>query len=150
MLNNLSNYATRYRPELDLVLKDISVTVVRLVSARYTILANIETYRMQRKRSGFADGRAAGNLHSCSRYSASSRLAKAGSRLMESTFRRSDSETVSFTRTARSWWMLTSLSVGSAKCCFHCAAVTRFVRGYPSREHRSSGDIPRCGYLEGS
>ena len=104
MLNRLSNYATKYRPELDLVLKDISVTVVRRVSTRYIILANIEAYRIQMKRSAFAGGRAAENLHSCLRCSASSRLPKAGSRLMELTFRRSDSEIVSFTRLGPSFW----------------------------------------------
>lgn len=34
MLTRSSDYCTKYRPELDLVLRDINVTVVRRVSAR--------------------------------------------------------------------------------------------------------------------
>ena len=124
MLNHLSNYATKYRPELDLVLKDISVTVVRQVPARYVVLANVGAYRTQRKRSAFVGGRVAGNLHSCSRCFASLKLPKGGSRLMELTYRRLDFGTVSFTRPALSfWWILTFLSVGSAQWYFHCTPI---------------------------
>ena len=81
-LNHFSDYATKYRPELDLVLKDINVTVVRRGFVCYAIPANFEVFRPQRKRLAFAGGLGAGNLRPCSRCSASSRLPKAGSRLM--------------------------------------------------------------------
>ena len=42
VLNHSSHYATKYRPELDLVLKDIDVTVVRRVSVCYVILPDID------------------------------------------------------------------------------------------------------------
>ena len=83
VLNHLSDYATKYRPELDLVLKDINVTVVCEVSACDIVLANTRVCRNRRKRLAFADGQGVGNLHSCSPCSVSSRLPKVGSKLME-------------------------------------------------------------------
>ena len=82
-LNRSSDYATKYRPELDLVLKDINVAVVSRVFLCSVIPANTKPFRMRKKRLAFAGGLGAGNLLSCSRCSVFLRLLKAGSRLME-------------------------------------------------------------------
>ena len=82
MLNHSSDYATKYRPELDLVLKDINVAVVSRVFHCCTVPADTKPFRMGRKRLAFAAGLGVGNPLSCSRCSVSSRPLKAGLRLM--------------------------------------------------------------------
>ena len=98
VLSRFSDYATKYRPELSLVLKDINVAVVCQIPACDTVLTYTGAYRKPRKTLEFAGGRGVENLHSCSRCSVSSRLPMVGSRSMEWIFRKSASITVSSRR----------------------------------------------------
>jgi len=122
-LNRPSDYATKYRPELDLVLKDINVAVVSRVFPCHAVPANSEPTRMRRRRLVFVAGPGAGNLLSCSRCSVFLRLPKAGSKSTEWTFRRSDSGTVS----------QRSQPLADALTPFVCVQYATLFPLYPSR-----------------